>query len=51
MEFVRELADVDTTLDDKPKIPVVISNCGELNEAMAFVRHDPFGKKAVEKME
>jgi hypothetical protein len=38
MEVVREITTVPVDMQDRPKIPVVITNCGELNDPRGFLR-------------
>jgi len=51
METVRKLAKVPVDMNDKPKIPVVIVDCGEIGHAKDFLRYDPFQKSVQDEME
>jgi len=51
MEAVRKIAKVPVDMNDKPKIPVVIVDCGEVGGNRDFLRYDPFQKSIVEEQE
>lgn len=38
MDVVRKIGKVPTDLGDKPRIPVVIVDCGDMNDAKNFLR-------------
>lgn len=38
MDVVRKIGKVPTDLSDKPRIPVVIVDCGDMNDAKNFLR-------------
>lgn len=42
MEVVRKVADVPTDNNDRPKLPVIIFNCGMLDDKRIHIRHDQF---------
>ena len=37
-------------MQDRPKIPVLIINCGEITEQKNFIIFDPFKKSALDEM-
>lgn len=37
MEVIRQLAKVPTDINDKPKVPVLIVNCGEVDDPRNFL--------------
>lgn len=44
METIRKVSKVAVDMNDRPKIPVVIVDCGEVNDFRNFLRYDPFQK-------
>lgn len=44
MQAVRKMAKVPTDMNDKPKIPIAISNSDQIGDARALIRNDPFSK-------
>ena len=38
MDVVRKIAKVAVDMNDKPKIPVMIVNCGQINDFRNFLR-------------
>ncbi|KAL4438066.1 hypothetical protein ABPG74_016845 [Tetrahymena malaccensis] len=51
MDIVRQIAKVPVDLNDKPKIPVLIRQCGEVGDKRAFLRDDPFSKQSYEEIQ
>jgi cyclophilin family peptidyl-prolyl cis-trans isomerase len=51
MEAVRKIAKVPVDMNDKPKIPVVIVDCGEVGGNRDFLRYDPFQKSIADEQE
>jgi len=51
MEAVRKIAKVPVDMNDKPKIPVVIVDCGEVGGNRDFLRYDPFQKSVADEQE
>jgi cyclophilin family peptidyl-prolyl cis-trans isomerase len=44
MDVVRKLAKVQIDVEDRPKIPVIIVSCGQVNDNLSFLTYDPFQK-------
>jgi cyclophilin family peptidyl-prolyl cis-trans isomerase len=50
METVRKMAKVPVDKMDKPKIPIIILDCGEVGDFKAFLKHDPFKKSVFDQI-
>ena len=50
MEVVRQISKVSIDKKDKPRIPVIIIDCGEIGDFKSFLTFDPFQKSAQEKI-
>ena len=48
MDVIRKIQNVICDINDKPRIPVVIINCGEVDDPRAYLRKDPFKKSDIE---
>jgi cyclophilin family peptidyl-prolyl cis-trans isomerase len=48
METVRKMSKTPVDMNDKPKIPVIIIDCGEVNDYRNFLRYDPFKKSLLD---
>ena len=42
MEVVRQISKVPTDQNDRPRIPITVIECGELDERLAHIKYDPF---------
>jgi len=51
MEVVRKISKTPVDMNDKPKIPVIIIDCGEVNDYRNFLRYDPFQKSLIDDIE
>ena len=49
MEVVRKLQDVLIDINDRPRVPIVIINCGEVDDPRDYLRLDPFRKEEMDK--
>ena len=45
MEVVRRIAKVALDMNDSPRIPITIVDCGEIDDLKAFLKYDPFSKE------
>jgi len=45
MEVIRQLSKVPTDVNDKPKVPVLIANCGEVDDPRNFLHVSLFFHK------
>ncbi|KAM3141124.1 hypothetical protein pb186bvf_006729 [Paramecium bursaria] len=50
IEVIRMIGKVQVDMQDRPKIPVLIINCGEITEQKNFIIFDPFKKSALDEM-
>lgn len=50
MEIVRQISKVSIDKKDKPRIPVIIVDCGEIGDFKSFLTYDPFQKSAQERI-
>jgi len=51
MDTVRKIAKAPVDMHDRPKIPIVIVDCGELNDFRNFLRYDPFHQLAKKELQ
>ena len=42
MDVVRTVGRVAVDINDRPKMPVIIVGCGEMNDVRSFLINDPF---------
>ena len=50
MEVVKEMSKVSRDRNDKPRVPIMIVNCGEIGDFKDFITYDPFKKSTFEKI-
>lgn len=50
METVRKMAKVAVDKMDKPKIPIIILDCGQVGDYKDFIRFDPFKKSVFDQI-
>eukprot|EP01016_Furgasonia_blochmanni_P006591 TRINITY_DN12641_c0_g1_i5.p1 TRINITY_DN12641_c0_g1~~TRINITY_DN12641_c0_g1_i5.p1 ORF type:complete len:354 (-),score=116.49 TRINITY_DN12641_c0_g1_i5:157-1218(-) len=51
MEVVRLISKTPVDMNDRPKIPIKIVDCGEIDDARNFLRYDPFQKSMFDEIE
>ncbi|EGR34047.1 peptidylprolyl isomerase roc1, putative [Ichthyophthirius multifiliis] len=51
MDVVRQIAKVPVDINERPKLPVVIKQCGQIGDKRAFLKEDPFAKQKYEEIQ
>ena len=44
MEVVKKMSKVAIDMKEKPKVPIIVIDCGEIDDFRGFIKHDPFSK-------
>lgn len=42
MEVIRKISKTPVDMRDKPRVPVIIVNCGQLDYGLDYLKFDPF---------
>ena len=50
MEIVKKISKVPIDKEDKPRYPVIIIDCGEIDDFRGFLRFDPFKKEVFDQI-
>lgn len=50
MEVIRKIAKVPVDMNNKPKLPIRIRECGQIGDQLEFFRADAFSKENMESM-